>query len=473
MYRLTTFGGLSIGTESGPLHGAPAQSRRLALLAVLAAAPRQGVTRDKIAALLWPESSEPEARHALRQLLSLVRRELGEDAVLSGSPELLLNPRKVSTDIQEFEAALAHGEFERATALYTGPFLDGFFLNGAAEFERWTEDKRTHFARQLAAALETAAEAAAQRGDHAKAVTWWRQLATVDRFSSRVTLRLMHALVAAGDSAAALQAAREHEVLLRDELDAEPDRAVVDLARRLQTTSAKLDTAPMSPAAGSPSRISEAEPQPPPALVPPRDAAVRRRAVLAAAVLAASIIALKWYQGVSQSAAHTIDRRAVVVVPFHVVGADASLRYLEEGMVDLLAAQLSGEDGLQTLDARAVLSAWRREATRRTVAPEDREIVSFGSRLGAGHVLQGSVLGDPRHLVLTGSLLSVPDGRVEAGAHVEGPGDSLTTLIDRFVGQLLIARTGFSSGRETLRSPRFASTSRGSPRRAAAATVRR
>lgn len=444
MYRLTTFGGLSIAGEDGPLHGAAAQSRRLALLAALAAAPAQGTTRDKVAALLWPESSAAEARHALRQLLSLVRRELGEDAVLAGSSELRLNPQRISTDIQDFEAALAGGEFERAATLYTGPFLDGFFLNGAAEFERWTEDRRTHFARKVAAALESGAEAAAQRGDQAHAIACWRRVLSIDRFSSRVTLNLMHALVAAGDSAAALQHARVYEALLREELGAEPDPTVVALTRRLQQGAAVADARPTSPQIAVRSLITEARP----AVSPPSGAA-RHRAWLVAALLAVTAAAEGLYWRVTHSAARTIDRRAVVVVPFRVVGADASLDYLDEGMLDLLAAQLSGQAELRIVDQRAVLSAWRRAARDPDAPLTDREIVAFGSKLGAGHVLLGSVVGDQRRLVLTGSLLSVPAGRVEAHARAEGTGDSLTILIDRFVGQLLITRTGASSERGT------------------------
>ena len=62
--RLRTFGGLWIEAEQ-PL---PALGpRRMALLAMVAAAGRRGITRDQILGLLWPDSEENQARHALSQ----------------------------------------------------------------------------------------------------------------------------------------------------------------------------------------------------------------------------------------------------------------------------------------------------------------------------------------------------------------------------------------------------------------------
>jgi hypothetical protein len=39
-------------------------------------------------------------------------------------------------------AAVATHDFGRAAALYTGAFLDGFFLEEAAEFELWADEER-------------------------------------------------------------------------------------------------------------------------------------------------------------------------------------------------------------------------------------------------------------------------------------------------------------------------------------------
>jgi DNA-binding SARP family transcriptional activator len=61
MFRLRTLGGALIEGPEGPLTGAVSQRRPLALLSLVAAS-RAGVSRDRVVALLWPESDDEHAR---------------------------------------------------------------------------------------------------------------------------------------------------------------------------------------------------------------------------------------------------------------------------------------------------------------------------------------------------------------------------------------------------------------------------
>src|SRR5262245_17490540 len=104
MFRLATLGGLSV-TEGVAASDVALPRRRLALLALLAAANDRGLTRDKLVAYLWPESSSDDARHSLEQLLYSLRRQLGP-RVLSGVDPLRLNPDVITSDLATFVAAL-------------------------------------------------------------------------------------------------------------------------------------------------------------------------------------------------------------------------------------------------------------------------------------------------------------------------------------------------------------------------------
>src|SRR6476660_4001050 len=87
--RITVLGGLCVSSDGGLLAGDAAQRRHLALLAVLSVHWKTGISREKLAALLWPESDEPNARNSLKQALHILRRELGPD-VVSGVSQLRL-----------------------------------------------------------------------------------------------------------------------------------------------------------------------------------------------------------------------------------------------------------------------------------------------------------------------------------------------------------------------------------------------
>jgi serine/threonine-protein kinase len=235
MLRLTTFGHLSVTRGEETLGPAATQRRRLALLAILAVAGDRGLPRDKILALLWPESGEERARHSLTQSLYALRRDLREDALFLGTADVRLNPEALTSDVADFVDAIARRERERAVALHAGPFLDGCFLSDAPEFERWVEGERARFRQQVASALEALAATATAAGEYLAAADWWGRLAALDPLNGRVAVGLMTALAAAGNTSGALQHARIHETLVRNELDAAPDAAVLRLAEQLRT----------------------------------------------------------------------------------------------------------------------------------------------------------------------------------------------------------------------------------------------
>ena len=215
MFRLDTLGGLALLDPAGT--PVPTPRLRLAVLALLAVAGGRGLTRDKLLAYLWPESTPDNARHALEQLLYALRRQGPRELVVGGDP-LRLNPDLVMTDVEEFERRLATGQREAAAALYRGPFLDGFFLSDAPEFEEWVEGERARLGREYARALYELAKEAGSRGHHTAEVTRWRQLSAVDPLSERAAAGLARALAAAGDWSAALEHSRAYDAVVRRDL---------------------------------------------------------------------------------------------------------------------------------------------------------------------------------------------------------------------------------------------------------------
>jgi DNA-binding SARP family transcriptional activator/tRNA A-37 threonylcarbamoyl transferase component Bud32 len=226
MLRLETLGGLTLSDDGR--HLAPPR-RQLAVLGLLAAAGERGIPRDKVIGCLWPESSTENARHALEQLVYSLRRQLG-DVLASGSDPLRLSPA-VGSDAADFAARLAAGNLAGAVALYHGPFLDGFFLAGAPEFDRWVERERARLAGEYERALRGLADRAEHAGQHTEEIDFKRRLALADPLAERAAADLVRALAAADDWAGATRAAREYMARARDEL---PGVAVRDLERLVE-----------------------------------------------------------------------------------------------------------------------------------------------------------------------------------------------------------------------------------------------
>jgi serine/threonine-protein kinase len=216
MLRLETFGGLRL-LDLEPGRPAVTQRRRLALLALLAGAGDRGLTRDKAIGYLWPESTPENARHALEQLLYAIRQQVPEPLILGPDP-LRLNPAQVESDVSQFRRALASGDWSAAAALYGGPFLDGFYLSEAPEFERWSDEERTHLLEEHVRALRHLASEAETQGRHTHEIEIWRRLAEAEPLGERSAAGLVRALAGAGDWAGAVRYAQEFESRLRREI---------------------------------------------------------------------------------------------------------------------------------------------------------------------------------------------------------------------------------------------------------------
>jgi TolB-like protein/DNA-binding SARP family transcriptional activator/Tfp pilus assembly protein PilF len=407
LFRLKLFGGASIDDRGAPLTGRAVQRRRLALLSLLAVARRRGLTRDKAVAYLWPDSNTERARHLLSDSVYRINQALGGEAIVAAGDELRLNPDRLPSDAWEFADALEAGDFEHAVALHSAPFLDGFFLPGAEEFERWCDVERARFARERAHALETLADRAADRDDAAGAARWLRTLAADDPYSSRVALLLMRALERSGDPAEAVRHARVHSLLVREQLGVDPDPEVARFADRLRSGRPGDETTPVSDGPGSTAGSEHGVLAPAP--TGPTDMAptpARRRPkahwlALAGAVVVVTALAFDASSllrgGLARpSAAPT----AVAVLPFADLSPAGDQEYFADGMTEELTARLSKLDGLAVVGRTSAFAFKGR-------AIDVREI---GKQLGVSVVVEGSVRKSDDRLRIVAQLVDARNG---------------------------------------------------------------
>lgn len=463
MLRLQTLGSVFVAADSGePLGGAAAQRRTLALLAALAIAGEGGLSRDKIVGLLWPETDPERARHSLTQALYAARRSLEADDLFTVNADVRLNRRRLVCDVNELEAALDAGDLERGVALYTGPFLDGFFLSGSPEFEQWSSLQRSRLEGRVAEALERLAETAEVEGDYRRAAEWRKRISAIRPLDSGNTVKLMTALGETGDRAGALQHARVHELLLREQLDLEPDVTVLALAKKLREPSQPIAADPRLHGTELERPVSEAVPgQGSSSSVGFLDLASIRRSLLtvwarkkqwsswsppAALILMLAILvaAVTIIPG-RRTAPAVVQpplRQKVVVAPFRVAGAVSALGYLRNGIVELLSTRLADDTAARAVDAGAVLGAWESAGFARAAAVPRNSVVRLAAQLGAERVVIGSVVGTPSRLILRASVVAVPSAQVSAEAMVEGPADSISALIDALAAKLLVSQAG-------------------------------
>jgi TolB-like protein/DNA-binding SARP family transcriptional activator len=398
MIRLRTLGALDLRNSEGQeLRTVLAQPKRAALLVYLALAPPRGPhRRDTLLALFWPEQDTEHARNALSQAVHFLRRSLGATLVAGNGEGLGLEWKDFWCDAAAFEEALDAGRLSDALDLYRGDLLEGFHVGDAPEFDQWLDAERARLADRYAKVLEAVAGEREAVGDHGRAVTLWRRLASRDLYNSRVALRLMHALAAAGDPAGAIQHARVHKTLLGDELGVAPDPELAAFVRQLQSRPAE------APRPHAPDVTISGE--------TPKDALSRgqqrvrpRRAVIMAAgllaVFAAGGGALVLRNGAREPSILAI--RSLAVLPLENLSGDSTDQFFADGMHDALITELARYPQLKVISRTSVMQY---KGTKRRLPDIARELKVDG-------VVEGTLMRDGGRVRMNAQLVHGPTDR--------------------------------------------------------------
>jgi DNA-binding SARP family transcriptional activator/TolB-like protein len=429
--RLRTFGGLSIENPEAD-SDAGARPRPLALLAILAVAGAKGLTRDRVLAVLWPETDEERARQSLSQAIYSLRRDVGVDVALS-PPALRLDPARISSDVGDFLAAVAAKNWGEAAALYVGPFLDGFYLADAPEFERWVESERALLTTEGIRAIESVAKASAEQGRLEDAAEHWHRLTRLDPGNSRIAASYMEASAVIGDRAAAIAHGRAHTDFLRRELDARPDRGFEQLMSRLREADTAIITEtskPLLQSVPAPALAPVAESSPELTDVPGRATPRNPRAwaaLIAAGVVAISLVSLLGWRFATTSRALRHPVLAVGRIRDLAAPDSAALGGV---LSEMLATSLGRLDELQVIANSRMLELTPRDADTSRSALSDA-----ARRAGATEIIEGELIPLPEaKLRLEVRRVDIARGLVRGGYRISGSDrvalfDSLTSMI--------------------------------------------
>ena len=235
--QLHLLGGFEARTAPGGALVLPTRKTE-ALLAFLAMPPGQTHPRGKLASLLWGDKGQKQSRGNLRQALTRLRRCLGAPYGLRlDGGEVGLDPARVVSDVQRFEACVAEGTpkaLAEASRLYQGDFLAGLHLQ-EPPFEEWLLAQRDRL-RELAMKVEAQLVAHHRRaGQLEAALQSALQLLTLDPLQEPVHRTLMRLYVQLGQRGAALRQYQVCTAVLERELRALPEPETKALYQQILT----------------------------------------------------------------------------------------------------------------------------------------------------------------------------------------------------------------------------------------------
>lgn len=422
--RVLTLGGLRLIRRGEEVASVGQSPLRAALLAVLGV--EREVPRERLLALFWPESAEDRARHSLNQALYQLRQSFGADVVSLKGERVAAGA--IEIDALDLERAVESNDHAAALDLYSGRFLEGVDrLPSCNALEQWVDGRRAHYERLHRRARRAHISAALERGDVTAALRSAREWVRIDPGEDEARHRLIELLALEGHVVDALREYETYERLLAAD-DLEPLEETRKLAAELRERSLQQRLQAPALAPSEPAREAAHEP----------GTGSLRRSVLAGVLIVAllAVITISWkIDSGGQAGQSAQSENRIVVLPFRVTGTDSALAGLGEGMVDLITMELSATDGPEAVDPHTTFSAIREMGAPHPELARG-EALGVARKLGAAHLLVGSLVVTPAQLTISAELINTQSGQLRGRGVVQGPLDSLSVLIGRLTAQI-------------------------------------
>ena len=247
MVELRALGPIDLRRDGTEVTSVLTRPKRLALLLYLDTARPYGFhRRDRLVGLLWPELDDAHARDALAEEIQQIRRELGENAIITRGDDVMLDPVYLRSSVRVLDAAIANSDHMRVIQLFQGPLADGLFVDEAPEFEQWLKDERQRIHDAVANAAWALAEKSKEAGRMDDATAFARSAVSLTRDDESSVQRLMAFLESVGDRDGALRAYDEFSVWISGETAAYPSPDTDALRDKIQHNE-PVDLTPPAP----------------------------------------------------------------------------------------------------------------------------------------------------------------------------------------------------------------------------------
>jgi DNA-binding SARP family transcriptional activator len=231
--HITCFGHFEIRRLGKPIALCTSRSGQI-ILRYLIAQSAHNATTDALMNLLWPDEGEEVAQSRLHIAISVLRRSLngeygsvpGRGYILCKNRTYLLNPAvSLSSDVEEFlqyyhAAWQTHQDhialYERACALYTGPFLT------EDTYADWSFLQRERLSRIYLAMCATLSDYYLSEKRYEDATRWATAILHENRCDEAAHRQLIQIYAAQGHRSEALQQYHRCERTLQQELAVQP-----------------------------------------------------------------------------------------------------------------------------------------------------------------------------------------------------------------------------------------------------------
>ncbi|MEM5780558.1 MAG: BTAD domain-containing putative transcriptional regulator, partial [Lawsonibacter sp.] len=184
------------------------------------------VSRDEAVGLLWPDEEEKIAKKNLRNAIYQAKKCLGADIIHSPKKSLLiLNENlEIESDVDLFLRAPRENMH-----LYTGDFLQGFFLKDTEPYEFWIVKMRSYYKEKFSTECYLKIEEDLQNKQYDQVEHHIRRLTDLDEYDERNFRLLMRFYQDMGRNSKVIETYYDLSKLLRRDLGIDPDRKTKEI----------------------------------------------------------------------------------------------------------------------------------------------------------------------------------------------------------------------------------------------------
>ncbi len=234
----------------------------------------QAVSRERLAALFWPDFDQERAPANLRRSVATLRAALPGQWLAAERDRISVRlPEELWVDVREARQLIAgvkkhthkdeetcpdcRARLEQAAALYAGDFLEGFTLPDCPEFDDWQLAERENIRVDQGWTLQRLARAQAAAEQWEQALKTARRWVSLDRLHEPAQALLIRLLAQSGLRSAAIRQYEEFAGLLQREFGAQPDPRTREACDR--AVSATRAAPAMPNALGAPKAVTPFE----------------------------------------------------------------------------------------------------------------------------------------------------------------------------------------------------------------------
>lgn len=238
LFSLTLLGQFELLNVATGERVAVTSRKSRALLAFLAVSPGCTAGRSALAALLWGDTGDEQARQSLRQALSSLRRiKIGADGLLRSDDETVqLDSAFIEIDCLNLLRLDDNADIEallQVCEACRGPFGAGLEIEEAG-FDDWLRAERQRFADRAVVLHDRLVRRLGAAGRHQEALVYANALLAINPIREETHRAIIVLEAQLSGRAAAMQRYETFRILLRDELAVRPEPATIRLIDQLR-----------------------------------------------------------------------------------------------------------------------------------------------------------------------------------------------------------------------------------------------